>query len=170
MILGKGENKMGYTTDFTGKIEITPVLPPELIKYINEFGTSRRMKRNVEKLQEKYNGKFGFNGKYGVDGEYFIGDKGYSGQFGDSTVIDNNTPPRTQPGLWCQWEITNDGKFIEWDGSEKFYESVEWMKYIINNFIGDKYSCNGKIEAQGEDEEDHWWLIVDNNEVRYEGW
>jgi hypothetical protein len=161
---------MGYTTNFTGKIEITPALPENLTDYINKFGNTRRMKRNTKVLENKHNGELGFNGRYGIDGEYFIGGSGFMGQGSDDGIIEFNSPPSTQPGLWCQWEITGNGKFIEWDGSEKFYESVEWMKYIINNFIGDKYSCNGKIEAQGEDEDDHWWLIVENNKVSYEGW
>jgi len=156
---------MGYTTEFSGQIEITPALPIELIKYINDFGNTRRMKRDVELIQQKYNGEHGFNGQYGIEGEYFIGGSGFMGQDNDSSVLDHNEPPSTQPGLWCQWVVTEDGKFIEWDGSGKFYESEEWMRYIINNFIGKDYSCNGIIEAQGEDRYDHWFLTVKNNKV-----
>ncbi len=161
---------MGYTTEFYGKIEITPALPLEITKYINKFNGVRHMKRDVKILEEKYKGEGGFNGKYGVEGEYFINGTGFMGQGDDESVLDHNTPPSTQPGLWCQWIITEDGKYIEWDGGEKFYESVEWMEYIIENFIGAEYSCNGKIEAQGEDRYDHWWLVVNNNKVEYEGW
>jgi len=157
---------MGYTTEFKGKIEIAPALPAELVKYINQFGDTRRMKRNSELLKKKFNGEFGFNGGYGTDGEYFVGGGGFAGQAQDETIQEYNYPPSTQPGLWCQWVVSDDGNFIEWDGSEKFYESAEWMKYIINNFIKDGHVCNGKIEAQGEDPSDRWKLIVENNVVK----
>jgi hypothetical protein len=159
---------MGYTTDFEGQIKITPALSPELVKYINDFGNTRRMKRNVSLLTRMYAGGRGFNGKYGKEGEYFVSDGGNFGQDDITGVIDLNAPPSTQPGLWCQWHITEDGKYIEWDGSEKFYESADWMKYIINNFIGDNHKCNGVIHAFGEDRSDVWNLIVANNNVTVE--
>lgn len=157
---------MGYTTEFEGKIEITPAVTSELIEYINQFGNTRRMKRNSQLLQEKYMGENSFNGSYGIDGEYFIGGDGFMGQDRDNTVLDNNNPPSTQPGLWCQWEISEDGKYIQWDGNEKFYNSVEWMKYIIDNFLNG-YVCHGQIEAQGEEFSDHWMLVVKDNAVEY---
>jgi hypothetical protein len=159
---------MGYTTDFEGQIEIAPALPAELAKYINDFGNTRRMKRNTSLLTRMYAGDHGFNGKYGKEGEYFVSDGGNYGEDDMVGVIDYNEPPSTQPGLWCQWRITEDGKYIEWDGSEKFYESADWMKYIINNFIGKEYKCNGIIHAFGEDHNDVWNLIVTDNNVRVE--
>lgn len=40
------------------------------------------------------------------------------------------------------------------------------MAYIINHFLAPKgYICNGTIEAQGEETNDHWWLEVKNNKV-----
>jgi hypothetical protein len=152
---------MGYTTEFEGKIEITPALPLDLIEYINKFSETRRMKRNTKVLKNIYNGEFGFNGDYGVEGEYFIGDDNCS-------IVDYNDPPKTQPGLWCDWEITKDGKCIQWNETEKFYDAEIWMQYIIDNFIGNDYSCNGTISAQGEEFDDQWDLIVENNKVRVE--
>ena len=159
---------MGYTTEFEGKIEIVPALPQDLIEYINKFSETRRMRRNVVILKDKYNGKFSFNGNYGEEGEYFIGGLGLKGQDRDNTIVDYNEPPKTQPGLWCKWEITEDGKYIQWDGLEKFYYADIWMRYIINNFISNDYSCNGIISAQGEESDDQWDLIVENNKVRIE--
>lgn len=157
---------MGYTTEFEGKIKITPSLPQELVSYINKFNETRRMKRNVVILKDKYNGEFGFNGNYGEEGEYFIGGLGFMGQDRDNTIVDYNEPPKTQPGLWCQWEVTEDGKYIQWNEVEKFYDADIWMQYIIDNFIGNNYSCNGTINAQGEESDDQWDLIVENNKVR----
>lgn len=157
---------MGYTTEFYGKIKIVPALSSELVEYINNFKETRRMKRDNKVLQNKYAGEYGFNNQYGVDGEYFIGGEGFMGQDFDPSVIDGNEPPVTQPSLWCQWEVTEDGNFIEWDGAEKFYESKAWMNYIIRNFIAPfGHVCNGEIKAQGEEINDRWMLIVKDNKA-----
>lgn len=108
---------------------------------------------------------------------------------------EQNTPPDGQPGLWCQWAPTDDGAALEWDGGEKFYDSEEWMRYLIDTFLSDSaalrkeiawghprvegryyadqfgaftfdHVLNGVIEAQGEDVSDHWWLIVHDNTVK----
>jgi len=40
------------------------------------------------------------------------------------------------------------------------------MKHIIDNILAPKgYMLNGEIEAQGEDPEDRWRLVVINNKV-----
>jgi hypothetical protein len=74
------------------------------------------------------------------------------------------------PGYYCQWMPTSDGTAIEWDECEKFYDSVEWMQYIIDTFLkpgatmsGDAmkddimlsgftfdHVVNGVIDADGE--------------------
>ncbi len=82
------------------------------------------------------------------------------------SVIDYNEPPGTQPELWNQWIPTPDGKGIEWDGGEKFYCYVRWLEYIINHFlIRWGYVLNGKVEFQGEEDEDSGHISVINNKV-----
>lgn len=147
---------MGYTTEFSGTIKLNKKLDKATHEFLVKFNQTRRMARNVDK-------------KYGVEGEFYVDGKGAFGQDCDSTVIDSNRPPKTQPGLWCQWVPTDDGMGIVWDGSEKFYSSAEWMVYIIDKILAPKgYVCNGTIEAQGEDTSDHWYLIVNNNVVSTE--
>jgi len=159
---------MGYTTDFWGHIRISPPLNKQEIDYLQKFNQSRRMKR----------------GK----GDYFVDDDrtghlkpGTEPLHQDDDVIDMNAPPPEQPGLWCKWTVTDDGKTIEWDGAEKFYDSPQWMWYIIQHFIKPNpvaklrfpeqfeflqgHTCNGEIDAQGEEPEDRWCLVVRNNEV-----
>lgn len=156
---------MGYTTDFSGRITVVPPLTQAEIDYLNKFARSRRMDRT--------------KGPYFVDGS--DGNFG-SGQGHDPDIRDYNRPPQGQPGLWCQWVPTEDGTAIEWDGGEKFYESEEWMRYLIEHFLkpgawtkqkanpvcpvrfGD-HVCNGVIEAAGEDLNDRWALIVNDNRV-----
>lgn len=163
---------MGYTTDFTGHVTVTPPLNPHEIAYLTKFGTTRRMRRG--------------NGPYFVDGT------GYASQGKDADIEDYNQQPADQPGLWCGWVPTEDGVGIEWNGVEKFYRSEEWMAYLIDTFLkpgatvqqelaapvtGRVYAdefrhftfdhqVNGVIEAQGEDSDDRWDLVVQDNAVR----
>jgi hypothetical protein len=111
-------------------------------------------------------------------GRYYAEPGNNFGQDHTPDVLDYNRPPPGQPGLWCHWVPTEDGREIEWDGGEKFYDAAAWMQYIINHFL--KPGCfakcalpflqanhvvNGNIEAHGEDHDDQWLLRVINNKV-----
>ncbi|MEK9769305.1 MAG: hypothetical protein VW683_10330 [Betaproteobacteria bacterium] len=154
---------MGYTTDFDGYVEINPPLNSEQRDYINKFSRTRRMHRN--------------------NGPYFVGGTGEFGQGHDTDIINFNSPDPSQPGLWCQWVVSDDGSTLEWDGGEKFYNSAEWMVYLIQHFLGNRpvangdpnvpdfgtgRTVNGTIYAQGEDSSDCWRLCVVDNEVTTE--
>ena len=156
---------MGYTTEFAGRVEITPPLNPAEVEYLRAFARTRHMHRG--------------RGPYVVD---------RSGQYGmqqDADVLDYNQPFAGQPELWCDWEPTADGGAIEWNGTEKFYAAQEWMQYLIDYFLqpgaGAKtrmahwerpaefdqftfdHHVSGEIEAQGEHAEDRWTLVVTDN-------
>lgn len=144
---------MGYTTDFKGRFNLNRVLDGELFIFLKKFAETRRMARQLPP-------------KYGVEGEFYVDGKGDFGQDKDTSIIDYNNPPRTQPGLWCQWTPTEDGKGIEWDGGEKFYSYVEWLKYIIVNFLAPNgYILNGSVEWSGEEQGDVGVINVTNNVV-----
>lgn len=149
---------MGYTTDFVGHIDVVPALNAQEIEFINKFADTRRMDRA--------------NGPYFVDGDGLAGQDN-----GPDVVYDHNSPPKGQPGLWCQWIVTDDGSAIVWDGGEKFYDSDKWMAYLIKHFLGKNpvasdqlsflqgHTLNGRIVAQGEDPSDMWELLVTDNVV-----
>lgn len=158
---------MGYTTVFAGNIIIDPPLNEHEVSYLRDFNLTRRMDRE--------------------NGPYFVKGSGPFGQGDDEDVRDSNRPPEGQPGLWCQWTVTEDGKFIEWDEGEKFYYAPEWMKYIVDHFLNRDVSasvredmvkqdprfehftfdhvCNGVIDAEGEESGDLWQLVVQDNTV-----
>lgn len=151
---------MGYTTEFTGQIAISPPLNPTEIAYLNKFSETRRMERG--------------------NGPYFVEGTGFAGQGRDGDVIDFNRPPEEQPGLWCQWVPTEDGAALEWNQGEKFYCAPEWMTYLINHFLKPgawtaplpefatftfDHTLDGVINAQGEEPDDAWQLVVMNNIV-----
>lgn len=148
---------MGYTTEFYGQITIDPPLDADEIAYLTKFSESRRM--------------------LCTQGPYYVDRGGCMGQNSGPEVLDHNRPPAGQPGLWCQWVPTADGTAVEWDGGEKFYDAAEWMAYLMGHFLAPGayakselpflrgHTCNGRIEAFGEDRDDTWVLIVNNNVV-----
>jgi hypothetical protein len=182
---------MGYSTDFEGELSFSRQLTTEEKTYIQNFNKSRRMKRDVEKLMQKHNGgntipnlhgeevnskisyleKRGYtvtkNGEnpteiYGVDGGYFV--ESDHGQ--DGTIVEYNQPPDGQPSLWCQWTTNDDGTKLMWDGGEKFYSYVEWLKYLIEHFFKPwNVTLNGTIMWQGESVGDVGKIVVKNNGV-----
>jgi len=149
---------MGYTTDFEGEFKINKPVDNETAKLLRGLTTTRRMKR--EGLPEKY----------GIEGEFFCEDTEDCGQTDNPSqgkIVDYNEPPRTQPGLWCQWKLQEDNQTIKWDGNEKFYGYIEWLKYIIDKILAPKgYIVNGEVEWNGEEQGDTGKVIVVNNKVK----
>lgn len=165
---------MGYTTDFYGSLSFNKPVTEQLKEYINRFSYTRRMPRDNEKIKQEYPNwrELCFFGELGNKGEYFapIDGSGNYGQYDDGTVLDiNGCEESVHPGLWCQW-IINDNNELEWDGGEKFYNYVEWLKYLIEHFfVPLGYVLNGDINWQGEESDDLGIIhVVDNNvDVEY---
>jgi len=172
---------MGYSTDFNGSLKLSRQATEEERDYINLISDTRRMKRDVNKLMELYQGKYGNpfavdntpESIYGEFGEYFVKDTS------DSSIIDHNCAPGEshygspkstkigQPGLWCQWVIDEYGYELEWNGAEKFYNYIEWLKYLIDRFFEPwGIKLNGEIEWQGEDISDRGKIVVIENVVK----
>ncbi len=165
---------MGYTTDFTGSLTITPALTKEQTAYINQFSGTRRMKRDTEITQTRPDPiREAVGLPLGEESGYFVGAPGMAGQedvFGRDAhtvgILDYNDPPKGQPGLWCQWAISDDGATLEWDGGEKFYDYVEWLEYLIQHFFtlwGN--TLDGQIRWSGEESDDRGVIYVKDNHV-----
>lgn len=62
-------------------------------------------------------------------------------------------------------ELTDDFSGIQWDGSEKTYDLVEKVQLVIDQMKKEypDFELEGEILAQGEDIEDRWFLVVENN-------
>lgn len=158
---------MGYTTKFFGELNLDKPLTQEQIAYLKKFASTRRMKRMVKKVKTRPDPVRDAVGlPIGTEGEFFVGAGEYFGQEHSDDILDYNCPPKTQPGLWCHWTPTINGDGLEWDGGEKFYHYVDWMKYIIENFLKPwGYVSNGSIDWQGEDRDDIGCICVENNEL-----
>lgn len=158
---------MGYTTDFTGRFELDKPLIAVHSDYLRAFGQTRRVKRDAAKTAELPDPVREMAGlPVGIEGEYFVGATGDFGQEYTPDVIDDNCPSETQPGLWCQWTPTEDRTAIVWDGGEKFYHYIEWLEYVVKNFIEPwGYKLNGRVHWVGEDSDDSGVIRVIDNVV-----
>ena len=133
---------------------------------------------------------------YGFKGEYFAKNDSNMGQSSDESIIDFNAASGEiawkdyngdwakreelqkalnadkikQPGLWCQWRL-DDETTLSWDGSEKFYNYIEWLQYLIVHFFEPwGIKVNGEVTWQGEDSNDMGKIIVTDNVIEiYEG-
>ena len=162
---------MGYSTEFEGIVEIVPPLNGHEIAYLRKFSETRRMQRDL--------------------GPYFANGSGQRGQGDDSDIRDFNSPPPDQPSLWCDLVPTEDGTGIELERGREVPQRRSRMAYLIDTFLkagatvqgelanpvaGRQYSpafehftfdhmANGVMDAQGEDPEDRWRLVVTANVV-----
>ena len=162
---------MGYTTNFKGKFTLDKPLRPEHTAYLHAFADTRRMKRDPHKasmMPDQRRAAVGL--PIGVEGGYFVGGTGFMGQDEDASCVrsngDTNTPPINQPSLWCQWIPTYDRRAIRWDGGEKFYRYVDWLKYLVRHFIKPwGYVLSGHVRWRGKDSNDTGEIVVINNKV-----
>ena len=159
---------MGYTTWFKGKFRFNKKIDDKLYKYLTNFNNTRHMKRDINRIIEMYPDwkKYSFNGDLGNEGAFFAPpyDREY---YLDESVIDINNPPIDVPGIWCQWKVSDDKRCLEWDRGEKFYHYIEWLSYLIKNFIEPSgYRLNGKVDWQGENDDDKGTIIVQENVIK----
>lgn len=161
---------MGYQTEFYGEFTITDRATGEVgcrgrhAAYIDAFSDTRRMKRDpvkAEKQPDPARTKVGL--PIGPEGAYYVGGGAEHG--GD--VLDYNRPPAGQPGLWCQWVVSPDGESLRWNEAEKFYDYVEWLRYLIDHFFTPwGYRLDGEVTWQGEDPGDIGKIVVVDSDVR----
>jgi hypothetical protein len=171
---------IGYETSFTGKFKVTPTLKPEHLSYLAKFNETRRMRRDEKVTAGRPDPvRLPTGLPVGPDGCFFVGGEGLSGQedipesansfrehYANVGIIDYNSPPSFQPGLWCCWQPTKDGKGIWVPFENKHYDKIEWLNYIITNFLAPwGYSLNGKVKWKGESSDDRGYICVSNNTV-----
>lgn len=140
---------MGYTTEFDGQFDLNKPLTEGDAEFLIKLSDSRRVARNMGE-------------EYGTQGEYFV-DGGVNAELFKETVIEHNTPPSSQPSLYCHWVPTQDKSGIVWNGVEKFYQYTKWLQYLIDWLSPRGYVLNGSVDWFGENSHDRGTLIVTNN-------
>lgn len=164
---------MGYSTNFTSEFKLDRPLKEAHRLYLQALSDTRRMRRDeviTARRSDPLREAVGL--PVGIEGAFFVNEDGHAGQ-GKALfdipdgVTEYNAPPRGQPGLWCEWEPTESGGAIRWSGAEKFYDYVEWLQYLIRNFLKPwGYVLNGEVEWQGEDNSDRGQIVVKDNVVK----
>lgn len=107
---------MGYTTDFIGHIDIEPRLNASEIAYLEAFRHTRHFDRG--------------GSPYEVPGNPLAPDAD-----GVPTERYNALAPGV-PQLYCQWTVCGTGCCLAYDGDEKFYEPIAWLRYLIDHLLG----------------------------------
>jgi hypothetical protein len=143
---------MGYKTTFTGELTITPPLSVKFIQYLRIFVKKRHF------CMKQTNSDLGTEGEFSLD---LISET-------DDNVLDYNKPPGTQPSLWCDWFLSNNGaRIYPIDGNN--YRYAEWLIYLNEHFftvMNNKLS--GQISWQGEHHNDHGIIQIDNGIIHVE--
>lgn len=149
---------MGYSTDFSGTVTVTPPLNEHVRSYLLDFSRTRQTSPDHGLLVVE-----------SPAGRYFGG----------------NDPRDCKPGIWCHWIADVDGNLI-WDEGEKTYNHAEWLAWIVEHLSGPDsrdfvqqhleddprlrhfthdHVLNGIVNAQGEDPDDIWRIKVVDNQV-----
>jgi hypothetical protein len=150
---------MGYQTEFEGSFKVEPPLSAAEADYLKRFAGTRHCIHQP--------------GPYVADGSHDCP--------GSGTCYEEG---REVPGFWCKWEPDGDGTEISWNGMEKFYDADLWIAWLIRHLLGPDasgrlgpaegrkpelrpFTCdhvlNGTVDAEGQDPDDRWQLIVTDN-------
>ncbi len=159
---------MGYTTYFFGEFRFNKPLSVEHSAYLARFAEVRHMQRSPAHLAVTADPlRVAADLPIGEEGAYFVGSRALFGQdYDHPSIVDENEPPKGQPGLWCQWVPTRKGAALAWNGGEKFYEYGRWLEYLIAHFLKPwGYALEGTVRWLGEDPSDHGTIYVAENEV-----
>ena len=108
----------------------------------------------------------GFSGQFNLDKPLTVEQKKTLEDFAEERHGGDWHPHEGMPGLWCDWVPNEDGTALEWNGAEKFYDYVPWIKYLIENFIKPwGLTVNGEVEWEGEESGDLGLIVVKDNVV-----
>ena len=180
---------MGYNTDFTGSIRITPRITDPLAEKLEQWLELRHMRRDVEALEQLYATEeernahtlFG-DGDFGLEGEFFLPDetKDFDTGFfeeepypeGLTDHMAMNYPPKRCPSLYCDLALVHDKSdicsYIGWTGTENAHEIPDWLKLLASYLVPRGYRLDGTIFANGESGNDFYYIRVNDEDVRIE--
>lgn len=154
---------MGYDIVYEGTISVDKELDQETVDLLKGLSKTRRVAYDVDKLIAD---GLGTKESLGIQGEFFV--KGSYNSYGKEFkeyVVEVNIPPYTQPGLWCNWTVSEDKKALQWTRDEKSYAGHEWIKYIVKKILEPRgYVANGIVNWDCQATGKHHTL-VDNNRV-----
>jgi hypothetical protein len=154
---------MGYTTDFLGHIDIDPPLNDQEAAYLTAFRHTRHWDRPGSPYDVPHNPFADEPPEGGLDAY--------------------NRPGQGQPQLYCQWQVCWENCCLAFDGDEKFYAPVPWLRYLIDHFLAPgaeaassglsvfddftfDHRLDGLIVGNRRDTREMFAVCVDDNVVR----
>lgn len=147
---------MGYSTDFSGEMSLSPPLNEHERSYLRDFIDTRHTSTEHGLLDV-------------TAGPYVRG----------------NDPQGDKPGIWCHWIADEDGNLV-WDEGEKTYDHEQWLVWLIEHLFGPEahayvnahlsedprlaqFTCDhvvaGEVDARGEEPDDMWRITATDNDV-----
>lgn len=70
------------------------------------------------------------------------------------------------PDSYCQWKVGTDWQSLKWDGGEKFYYYIEWIRAINRRYLlPKKYLISGEVLFQGESLKDCGRIIATDGKI-----
>ena len=76
--------------------------------------------------------------------------------------------PETIPKSYLQWVPNKDGTGIVWNGGEKFYDYIHWLRWLIKHYLKPHgLVLNGKVEWRGDELEDIGIMYARNNVITH---
>ena len=81
-------------------------------------------------------------------------------------LADSRHDYEDMPSIWCQWVVGADWQSIKWNGGEKFYGYIGWIKYINRNFLLPKgIKMDGEVAFQGERAKDGGRIVAKDGKI-----
>ena len=76
--------------------------------------------------------------------------------------------PETIPKSYLQWVPNEDGTAIVWNGGEKFYDYIHWLRWLIKHYLKEHgLAVNGSIKWRGDELEDVGIIYAHNNKITH---
>ena len=70
------------------------------------------------------------------------------------------------PSAWCQWIVGDDWQSVKWNGGEKFYGYIGWIRLLNATILVPKgYRLDGTVRFQGEDPRDGGRIVATNGKI-----
>ena|SRR5579884_1223431 len=166
---------MGYVTWFMGRLKLDKPLEPHHLAYLQAFHRAQHVQWDVHLLEQEPDplreavglplGEYGcyFTGR-GFKKEYSYPPWYYNGRAEIDPAYLGSVCPGT-PYHICGWRPSEDDTELV-ASLDKFYGYIQWLHYLLDHFLLPwSYVLNGKMDWQGEEEEDMGTILVENNVI-----
>lgn len=106
---------------------------------------------------------------------------GYTTRFKGSFKIDKPLSPEHAeavssaedlpgiPGGYCQWVYDDSRSAIVWDGGEKFYGYITWIRFLSKLLTDLGYKLNGHVRWSGEESADRGIITARDGAITWDG-